>query len=73
MMNPEARKSLLSLRMRARLIDRDMQIVQVMKALAHLSGPIAVPCPIQLLPPDMEELRSPRFDRTEPCRHNSMA
>lgn len=40
---------------------------------AHLSGPIAVPWPIQLLPPDMEERRSPRFDSTDPCSHNSNA
>jgi hypothetical protein len=33
----------------------------------HLSGPMAVPCPIQLLPPDMEVRRSPRSDSTEPC------
>lgn len=37
----------------------------------HLSGPIAVPCPIQLLPPDMDERRSPRSDRTEPCTHSN--
>lgn len=36
-------------------------------AVPYLSGPMAVPCPIQLLPPDMDVRRSPRSASTEPC------
>jgi hypothetical protein len=38
---------------------------------AHLSGPMAVPKPNQLLPPDIELRKSSRSDRTEPCSSSS--